>query len=836
MKNIFSFFLLVLIYQFVSAQSATITGKVVDPNNKPIQEVRIVVKNTVIEAYTNQEGKFNFTVPVTNPQKFQIIFAHPVHDTTTIELELRKGYTYDQPVTMQQLKTQNVLIQTRKNERPQMMVIPIRPEEAAKIPTMNPSVEAILLSQPGVVSNNEFSSQYRVRGGNFDENLVYVNGIEVYRPFLARSGQMEGLGFANRAMTDNIAFSTGGFPAQYGDRLSSVLDITYRSPKKFMGSAEVGIINNALHIEGVSKNKKDPEQPGKFTYLVGARHFSLSYFLNSLTVKGNYKPRFMDIQGMFTYTPKRVNRPEKYIVRKDGTKDTVFYPLERLKFTGFVTTSRNRYAFSPQYGESSFGTIQQAFRLQTAFEGRELSTYNNVLGAIMAEHRPSTRWKMNYILSGFRTEEAETFDVEGGYRLSELNTNFGSEEFGEESQVLGTGSAFRHGRNYLNVSVLSAEAKGEWINSNQFSHKLYWGAKIEQHFVDDQLKEYNLIDSAQYVIDPFSEFNITEYLKGSTNFTRTLVRAYIQEDRLFGKYKAGVLTYGVRLTYDSKINVSMTSPRVQFVYDFSKRNPLHRLRLRAAAGVYHQPPFYREFRAHDGSLNFNLTPQTSIHLISGVDYTFTAWGRDFRLFSEAYYKYLYNVIPYEVQNVRIRYYPEQQVPGYAYGLDLRLNGEFIKGLESWLSASYLDTRERLSESSKQWISRPTNQRFTFAMYFQDELPINPTYKAHINFVYGTGMRAGVPFSFEQRTLYGFPSYQRVDLGFSKMILFRTAEQMTARKHALSSWWATVEIFNLFGRQNTISYEWIKDVNNQWLAVPQHLSARMLNVRMIFQFQ
>lgn len=829
-------FLVILFPFLLFGQTARVQGRISDPQNKPIEGVEIEVLKYSIFATSDSFGKYSVTIPVSKPTKVQLKFKHFVHDSTVLELEIRNGYDYDKPIKMEALKTGNVNIVTNKKPIPQMMVIPIRPEEVAKIPTVNPSVESVVLTMPGVVGTSEFSSQYKVRGGNFDENLVYVNGIEIYRPFLVRSGQMEGLGFANRSMTDNIAFSTGGFPAQYGDKLSSVLDITYRQPKSFKGSAELGIITNTLHLEGISKNKKNPEELGKFTYLLGARYFTLGYLLNSLETKGNYKPAFGDLQGMFTYVPKRYTPQAMYITRKDGTKDTLYNSVEKWKFTGFFVGNRNKYLFIPKEGEATFGSIQSAYRLQTAFEGQEAVTYSTVLGSLMAEHRPNSRWKMQHILSAFRTQEAEIFDVEGGYRLSELNTNFGSEGFGEESAALGTGSVYHYARNFLKMNVIAAETKGEWIDGNNYKRKIFWGVKGEMHFIQDALKEYSLFDSAQYVSNQNQDFDVIEYLKGSITIQRQLIRAYYQEEVNFGRNKAASLTYGLRYTYDNYIKQGMTSPRVQFIYDFSKRNPNHQVRLRLASGVYHQPPIYREFRQHDGTLQPNLTPQTSIHFIAGTDYTFKAWGRPFKLFSEAYYKYLYNIIPYEVQNVRIRYYPSYQLPGYAYGLDARVNGEFIKGLESWISASYLKTSERLSDTINKYISRPTDQRFTFSMYFQDELPMNPTYKAHINYVYGSGSRFGYPFNFEERTVYRFPSYHRVDIGFSKMIIFRTAEQMEVRKHGIASLWATAEIFNLFGRYNTVGYEWVRDINNRYWSVPQHLSARLINVRMIVQFK
>lgn len=830
--KVFFLFCFLSIQMLIFAQTATVKGRVSDTNNRPMISASLQVLGTDIHAETDENGLYSVVIPVTSPKMCKIQFEYAGYESTILELEIRENYVYDKPVSMRSLELKSVDITAKSNANSQIQTIKLKSSEMMKMPTFNPSVEAILQSLGGVAANNEFSSQYRVRGGNFDENLVYVNGIEIYRPFLARQGQMEGLGFANRSLVDNISFSTGGFPAQYGDKLSSVLDVTYRTPKENKGSVEAGLITNSVHLEGVSKNQK-------FTYLTGARMFTLSYLLNSLETKGDYKPFFADLQGMFTYTPIRGYRAPQIRTLKDGTLDTLYYAPERLKFTAFVTGARNRFLFTPVGEETTLGTFNQAFRVRTGFEGREVSTYTTLVGSLMAEHRPTPRLKFQHIFSSFQTEEAEKSDVEGGYVLSEVNTQFGTEEFGKDDYTLGTGSLFRSARNYLTIKVLALETKGEWVNIKKktFRHKLYWGAKAEIHLINDEIKEYNLYDSAQYVVIPTTNgnFNVSEYVKGSVNFQRQMYRAYFQHEWKIDKAEAATLTSGVRATYDDKIQKLMISPRIQFVYDFSKVRKDLNLKFRLATGVYHQPPFYREFRNHEGVPVFSVQPQTSIHFIAGTDYTFRAWGRDFILFSELYYKKLYNLIPYEIQNVRIRYYPEVQVKGFAYGWDTRLNGQFIKGIDSWISFSLLKTMEQQNVGGT-YIPRPTDQRFTVSLYFQDELPINPTYKVHVNFIYGSGMRFGAPNSFDNRTYYPYPAYQRMDIGFSKMILFRTSDEMAVRKHGFSSLWATVEVFNLFQRANTVSYNWIKDFDNHQFAIPNHLSARLLNFRLVAHFK
>lgn len=823
------------------AQTGIVKGKVIDPNNTPIPAAGVRVQGTDIFIQTDKQGAYQLILPAGRVHR--ITFTHAGHETSQLEIRVVDGVTYDRPIKMLSISLKDVVIGEQKttdfSDDLQMQISPIAIEEIIKIPTANPSIEAFIKTMPGVASNNEFSSQYQVRGGNFDENLVYVNGIEIYRPFLARSGQQEGLGFAHPNLTQDIKFSTGGFPAQYGDKLSSVLDVTYRDPKQFRGTAEAGIITSNFHLEGRSKNKKNPARPGAFSYLIGARRFAMSYFLNSLNTKGDYRPNFLDFQGMFTYTP-GINKDKplmRLIERKDGRTDTLYFANEKLKFTSFVALTRNRYLFEPSGRETTFGTIQQAFRLRVAFEGREVSNYSTGLGAFMVTHRPNSRLKMDYILTGFQTEEAELFDVEGGYLLGEVNTSFGSEEFNESEFDRGIGTQFQHARNYLTANVVSGQIKGEWTTDNTSRHKIYFGLTARYQEINDQLKEYSALDSAGYLVNPLGQFGLDENIRGSADITSSLLKGYAQYQVRMGKFGASTLVIGGRAIYYDLIDSWMFSPRIQYVYDFSRRENGPNMRLRLATGIYEQPPFYREFRRFDGTLNFDVKPQRSIHMITGLDYQFKAWGRPFKLFSEAYYKKLENVIPYEVQNVRIRYYPDEIAEGYAYGVDARLNGQFIKGVDSWVSLGILRTQEDVVGDEQSYVPRPADQRFTFAMYFQDEMPINPTYKVHISYVYNSGMRFGPPGIFDNRTVFGFPAYHRVDLGFSKLITFKGAldKQSRQSRYGLKSIWATVEIFNLLQRENTVSYTWIKDLDNNVFAVNNFLSARLVNARVIISF-
>jgi hypothetical protein len=815
------------------AQTAIVKGKVVDPFNQSIEGVRVRVLESDLSATTNAEGRYSITVPA--GQTLRLRFTHSGHQPAVLELEVARDRIYDETIKLLELQVEGVDIYGEGDPTSitdeTMLVSPISMEEIQRMPVTAPSVEAFVKGMPGVASNNEFSSQYQVRGGNFDENLVYVNGIEIYRPFLTRSGQQEGLGFSNPSMAQNLKFSTGGFAPRYGDRLSSVLDITYRQPQRFSASAEVGIISTNLHAEGISKNKENPNLPGKFTWSVGARRFAMAYFLNSLNTTGDYRPSFLDAQGMFTYTPKYQNREAKIVERRNGTRDTVYYDNTPLKLTSFFAVSRNRYLFEPTGRTSTIGTLTDVvLRIQTGFEGREISDYTTGLGALMLEHQPSTRWKFDYILTAFRTNERELFDVEGGYLLGEVNTNLNDDEFNETTFDLDIGSQFRHARNFLNATVASAQARGRWLSSNRPRHKVEFGLKYQYQLIDDNLKEYRLFDSAGYVVDQLGNFGTTEYIRGEIRLPSSQYKAYVQHDwRLSHRLR---LVYGGRVLYYDLIDDWMVSPRGQILFDLRK-NPDGEIltRLRLAGGLYHQPPFYREFRRLDGTVNLEVEPQSAVHAILGLDHKFMAWNRPFRLTTEAYYKHLYNLIPYEVQNVRIRYYPDRTGVGYAYGIDARLNGEFIKGVDSWVSIGLLKTEEDIEGDEQGYVPRPSDQRVTFSMYFQDELPINPTYKVHVSYTYGSGMRFGPPEDFRNRTSFGFPAYHRADLGFSKLITLSPGGSP-----GLESIWITLEVFNLFQRQNTVSYVWIEDLQNNQYAVPNFLSARLLNARVIFRFR
>ncbi|MCI4670573.1 MAG: TonB-dependent receptor plug domain-containing protein [Bacteroidia bacterium] len=830
-------FTALLPFKLSHAQYSTVKGRVIDQLAVPIEGAKLRVIGFENTSLTNKEG--NYSLQLIAGVRVRIEISKEGYQKAILALNPVDGRIYNETIKLLDIvKLENVDIVGEKdptsiNDRDAMLVSPISLDKASEIPIVAPSVEGLAKYQPGVVSNNEFSSQYQVRGGNFDENLVYVNGIEIYRPFLARAGQQEGLGFSNPSMAQGLKFSTGGFGAQYGDKLSSVLDITYRNPKSFRATAELGVVTNNFHVEGRSKNKKNPEQPGRFSYLMGARRFSLGYFLNSLERQGSYSPNFLDFQGMFTFTPNFNPKEAKIRTRRDGTRDTVYYPNERVKWTAFVALTRNRYQSVPQSQETTVGTFSDPFRLFVGFSGLELSTYNTGLGALSLEHKPNTRLQFQYTLTGFQTYENEFIDLFSGYRIGAVNTNLGSDEFGESEFDDDIGADYIHARNSLQASVLSFQAKGRWIFGRKLQHRLLFGTKVQYQNINDRIKEYTLTDSANFVIDFAGNFDVQESVRATGELEGFTYKTYLQHQ--WDITPKLLWTWGTRAVHYTINDQWFFSPRAELLIKAKQdEDGETKLRFRFAGGIYHQPPFYREFRRFDGSLNLDNPAQRSIHAIAGAEYRFFLWNRPFVLFSEAYYKYLDRIIPYEIQSIRIRYYPDSVANGYAQGLDFRVNGEFIKGVDSWVSIGLLRTEEQPGNDPERRVFRPTDQRFTFSMYFQDELPNNPTFKAHISYFFGSGLRHGPPRIFELRTWRRFPIYQRVDIGFSKLISFKRKEENEG-KRGIESIWTTLELYNVFQYPNTGSFIWVSDLNNNRYAIPNRLSDRLINLRVVMKF-
>ena len=782
-----------------------------------IEGVNVSIIGSSIGTSTNKEG--NYSLAVSANRKQSIAFSYIGFNTEKIELPmLKKGQDY---ILNIELNTKHIDIDDVNVEDEQIRnstFDKVNSKHISILPTSNGGVEGLIKTLPGVSSSNELSSQYNVRGGNFDENLVYVNGIEVYRPFLIRSGQQEGLSFVNSDLVNSIKFSAGGFAAQYGDKMSSVLDITYKKPTEFGGSATMSLLGANLHIEGVNKSKR-------FSYLVGARKKSTKYVLNSLDTQGEYNPNFSDIQTYLNYTL--------------NNKWSISY---------LGNYSKNTYHHIPQNRETRFGTISVPLEVRIFFEGQEIDEYETFFNAINISCRSSENTNLNFTASTFRTYEKETFDILGQYWLYELENDLGSENFGEATFNRGVGTHLNHARNYLRASVHSLQHSGLYTKDDL---EFRWGLKTQSERIQDVLNEWTLIDSAgfslphpaDYLAEELQEpesFDLEDVLKTEASLNSYRHTAYMQLQQTIERL---TLNAGVRGSYWDLNEEYLVSPRASIAY-----RPLwdKDIVFRASSGVYYQSPFYRELRDLEGQLNRDLKAQKSTHFIIGSDYNFNIWQRPFKLVSEIYYKNLDNLIPYEIENVRIRYYAENSASGYAKGLDIRLNGEFVKGMESWASLSimktaadiendyYIDDNGTIREIG--YYARPADQRVNFSLFFQDYLPKMPHFKMHLNLVYGSGFPLRAPDTYKGEYDFRMPDYKRIDIGFS-IVLKKEGEKKKVFNplNFSKTSWISLEAFNLLDIDNTVSYLWIQDVSGTQFAVPNYLTSRQLNLKLHFSF-
>ncbi|OFY69340.1 MAG: hypothetical protein A2265_05960, partial [Bacteroidetes bacterium RIFOXYA12_FULL_33_9] len=766
-----------------------------------------------IGTITDKNGVFSIKVPAN--QELNIIISFIGYKTKGRVATLIENEQFLLNETLE--KSENVLppveIIDNKTER-LTNIVKIDPKLIDLIPGAMTGVEALLKTLPGVSSNNELSSQYSVRGGNYDENLVYVNDIEIYRPFLIRSGQQEGLSFANPDLVSSIQFSSGGFDAKYGDKMSSVLDIKYKKPTELAGSASVSLLGGSAHVEGCSDNHR-------FTYISGIRYKSTQYLLNSLQTKGDYKPSFIDFQAFFTYD---LN--------------------EKLELNILGNFAQNHFLFVPDELKTAFGNINEALGLSVYFEGQELDRFTTMNSAVSLNYRVKENTMLKFIASGYQSIEEEAYDILGQYYLNELDKELGSDNLGDSLMNIGLGSYIDHARNNLQASVLSFSHIGTIEKNN---HNIQWGAKYQYESIIDEIKEWKMLDSAGYSI-PYTDsiVSVSDYLKSSIDLQSSRISSFLQNtysvtnDSI--KY---FFTGGIRANYWTYSNQLLISPRVSCSI---KPNWKRDYVFRFAWGYYYQPPFYRELRDKNGELNPDIKAQTSIHYVVGSDYAFNAWNRPFKFITELYFKKLKNLIPYDVDNVRIRYYATNNSKGYVAGIDLKVNGEFVRGVDSWASLSIMQTEENIEGDyatitqdsisysyERGYIARPTDQRVNFSMFFQDYLPGNPSYKMQLSLFFGSRLPFGPPNSEEYRSAFRMPAYRRVDIGFSKVIKSDEFKSKSKFLNHFESLWLTAEIFNLLGTNNTISYMWISDIYNRQYAVPNYLTARRINVKLIAKF-
>ncbi|MDQ3393575.1 MAG: TonB-dependent receptor [Bacteroidota bacterium] len=788
------FWISLIVTGFASAQGITITGKVSNLDGELIEGANVRVNHTLLGTSTNSFGIFKLFVLSTSPMELQVqhleyntvtLRVNPVEAKDTLRVIMQKYVRYLDQVE---------IVGTKDDEpRQQVSILKVDPKAARLLPSPFNEFNKILSTLPGVTANNELSATYSVRGGNFDENLVYVNDIPIYRPFLIRAGQQEGLSFVNPDMVGNVEFSSGGWQPKWGDKLSSTLNIQYRKPTKTAGSVTLGMLGGSAHVEGVAVDKK-------VGYVLGIRNKSSQYLLNTLETKGEYFPNFTDIQSY-------VNVDLSKIDAKPNTTELGF----------LFSYARNRYLVRPQNRQTTFGTIDRVMRLFIAFDGTELMNYDSYQGGIKFSHTFNEKYRSFIIASALNTSEREYQDIEGGYRLCDVNNNFGSVGFNECTTIKGAGTNYEYSRNKLLATILNLESRSIYeINTR---NTVEFGAGVSTEAIFDKIQEFSFIDSADFV-------QINHTLNSSINLNSARFTAFAQHTVLLANHQA--ITYGMRVNYWNLNNQFLVSPRVQYsIKPLWQRNVV----FRAALGVYQQPPFYREMRDFTGGVNKDLKAQTSIHAIAGLDYDFMMWGRDFKIFTELYYKHLQNVIPYDIDNVRVRYYAHNDAIAYATGIDFRVSGEFIPGAESWFSLGLLQTKERLENNEFGYIRRPSDQRINLGIYFQDHIPNDPTIRMNLNLMFGSGLPFGPPNNEKFRNKFQGTAYKRVDIGLSKLLGYNRFNEETVIK----TLWIGVEILNLLGNNNPISYTWIKDVNNQQFGVPNSLSARFFNIKVAANF-
>ena len=800
-----------------SQKTSIIKGFVKDSKNNSIENVSVKYKE--IGTTTNADGFYQIRIPINS--KITIEFSHVGFKTLTKEFFTKKrNIIRFSPVLVSENEVlEEVVI---KNEiKDAQGVTTLKSKDIERIPGANSGIETLLMTLPGVSNNNELSTQYNVRGGNFDENLVYVNGIEIYRPFLVRSGQQEGLSFVNSTMVQNINFSAGGFQAKYGDKLSSVLDITYRKPTEFSATIKASLLGSSITIEDVFLDNK-------LSAIVGVRYRDNSLFVNSKQIETNFKPRFTDVQSFLSYTV-----------------------TEKLSLNFLGNFSLNKYDYQPVTRRTRFGTVSDPLELIVFYDGQEKDTYLTAFSAFSANYQVNDNLELTTTISAFNTQEEEYFDIAASYNLGEVDSNIGSQTFGDVTFSEGIGSQLNHSRNDLDALISNVQIKGTYKkNENQ----LDFGIKYQSENIKDRIREWEIIDSVGFSIrplnlgfindQPYTPFtgpiepfqNIRAENKLNINrfsgFFQYSKKGFIGDHKVWWNLGFRGHLWSVNANQNNAISQFILSPRAQFAIkpDWEKD-----MLFRVSGGVYSQPPFYKELRNFNGEIIPNIKAQKSIHMVLGGDYSFTIWERPFKLTTEVYYKNLSHINPYSVDNVRIRYQANNNAKGYATGIDIRLNGEFVPGNESWISFGILKTEENID--NRGYIARPSDQRVKLGILFQDYVPNLPNLKAYLNLVYNSGVPGGAPsyadpYNFQNR----LRDYKRADLGILYVFTDANKRFSSGFLSRFKEFTAGLELFNMFDIQNSITNTWVRDVatKNQF-GVPNYLSGRILNLRIGMKF-
>jgi hypothetical protein len=869
----------VLVVSFpVLAQKATVTGRCIDKRSKGLENVQIkVTADSNFIVYTNTLGIFEFSVNL-NQQISLEMLVNDLTETKQIDVKnqaiIRVGDVKFGFIQEDEVKIQGV--RTEPFEIPKLPYY-----DAQKLPLG--SVERSLVYMTAASSNNELTSNYNVRGGSYDENLVYVNGFNIYRPFLTRSGQQEGMSFINSALVKSVRFSAGGFDSQYGDKLSSVLDIEYKTPEKLKGSAMASLMGVETHFEH--------NPTSRFDYLIGARYRSNGYLLNSLPAKGAYNPVFWDAQFL-----------------------TNFAVTENIKWSVIGHFSSNNYRFAPQTQETDFGTANEAYSFKIYFDGQEQTRFQTMMGGTSLKIKANKKTQLDFYATVFNTNEREYFDIQGQYYINELEMDPSKENYGDSIAVLGIGTFLNHARNKLNATILNVYHNGQYVLKSKFkdadrvrftSQTFNWGVNFQHDDFYDVLSEWKMIDSAGYSVPQgtSNQVELYETIKGKLTLQSNRLTGFVQmnsswlntkrdfpvaldkkvkekgkkvlksfRDTIVESSSRFALSYGTRVGYTTINQEMYITPRASISY-FPRLYMVNHGRvkrrdmgIRLASGLYYQPPFYREFRTFDGQLNLNVKSQKSFHVVAGTDVYFNMWNREvpFKFTAEAYYKYLWDVNPYEIDNVRTRYYANNDAIAYAYGIDMNINGQFVEGIESFFKLGILSTKENiLNDSYKEfynqagekiifgysedqvvvdsatiypgYIPRPTDQFINVGALVQDRMPGFESFSVQMGLQFGSRLPYGPPDFDRYKDTLRMKSYFRVDIGMSYDFLYKKKEKKNFITRNFTDAVVSFEVFNLLGINNVLSKQWIQDVEGKYYSIPNYLTQRRFNLKLILRF-
>jgi hypothetical protein len=805
---------------FSQKQPAYVSGRVLDENENPLSKVSVVILGQQKGIVTADSGTFR--LKVTADRAFAVVFSFTGYKTIQKNFLLSENEEETIVIRMERAATElsEVIITDQRDRREAGLIRP-NPKTIINMPTPVMGVESMIKVFVG--SNNELTSQYSVRGGSYDENLIYVNDFEIFRPYLVRNGQQEGLSFINPELVRNISFYNGGFQARYGDKMSSVLDIQYKKPKRFGGSAYVSILEQGLQLEGVSKNDK-------LTYLAGVRNRSNKNLLSKQETQGNYVPSSSDLQALINYQ---------------------FSDKWQAEFLGNI--SQTKFTLVPQYSQLTSSVFSPFFSavlgLDVYFDGQEKDQYQTNMLGLSFTHQPVKNLKLKWLVSRFENDERENIDIAGAYLFGERDFDKAKTTYGLIVNPLGAGVFQNFARNKLNIENWNFSHKG---TLDKGKNVIQWGIGVDKTSIADKLNEWEYQDSAGYSL-PFNPnlLQMNKVIKSSAILDVNKISGYVQDNIVFGdSSNSFTLQAGIRYNYNSLNKEFLLSPRLGASW---KPKGGKDIIFRAAAGAYHQPPFYRELRRYDGTVNTNVKAQKSWQLVGGFDYNFKSGDKPMRLTAEAYYKKLTDVVPYDIDNVRIRYFGENNAKAYAAGIEARLFGEIVKDAESWISIGLMKTKENINgdfykvytlDSLNQpvdstsveggWLRRPTDRTITFGMFFQDYLSTNKNFRVYLNTIYGTNLPYNIPNSVKYRNAAFIEPYIRVDIGFSALLL--DADKANRRSHSpfrnFENIWASLEVFNLIDRPNTISYLLIKDFANNVFTLPNRLTPRLVNFKIV----